>query len=156
MQDLKEFYQQQDKVDRIGTLLTDYLESMEKEMTLSPAEEEEEQDPTVQLWLYYFIAQHHKFQRNVEPALENINKAIAHTPTLLELYTLKGQIYQCGGDRPMAAQLHEEARNLDKADRAINAISALYFLKAGQTEKGRETMDIFVKDCGYDVSLHDN
>ena len=125
-------------------------------MTLSPAEDEEEQDPTVQLWLYYFIAQHYLFQRKVELALESINKAIAHTPTLLELYTLKGKIYQCGGDRQKAAQLHEEARNLDKADRAINAISALYYLKAGETEKGCATMDIFVKDCGYDVSLHDN
>ena len=67
----------------------------------------------------------------VDPALEFINKAIAHTPTLLELYTLKGKIYQCGGDRQKAAVLHEEARTLDKADRAINAITALYFLKDG-------------------------
>ena len=37
-------------------MLSDYLASMEEEMTLSPAEEEEEQDPTVQLWLYYFTA----------------------------------------------------------------------------------------------------
>ena len=77
------------------------------------------------------MAQHYLFQRKVEEAIELINKAIAHTPTLLELYTLKGKIYQCGGDRQKAAQLHEEARNLDKADRAINAISALYYLKAG-------------------------
>ena len=42
MQDLKEFYNKPDKVDRIGTLLNGYLESMEKEMTLSPAEDEEE------------------------------------------------------------------------------------------------------------------
>ena len=125
-------------------------------MTLSPAEDEEEQDPTIQLWLYYFMAQHNLFQRKVDPALEFINKAIAHTPTHLDLYTLKGKIYQCGGDRQKAAVLHEEARNLDKADRAINAIAALYFLKDGQTEKGIATMDIFVRDCGYDVNVHDN
>ena len=42
------------------------------------------------------------------------------------------------------------------ADRAINAITAMQFLKAEQVEKGTSTMDIFVKDCGYDVNLHDN
>ena len=55
MQDLKEFYGEADKVDRIGTLLDSYQESMEKEMTLSE-DDEEEQDPTVMLWLYYFQA----------------------------------------------------------------------------------------------------
>ena len=85
-----------------------------------------------------------------------VDRAIEHTPTLLELYTLKGKIYQKSGDREKAALLHEEARNLDKADRAINAISAMYTLKNGQLELGTKIMDIFVKDCGYDVSIHDN
>ena len=52
--------------------------------------------------------------------------------------------------------MHEEARQLDKADRAINALTAMYYLKAEQVEKGTEIMDIFVKDCGYDVDIHDN
>jgi len=75
---------------------------------------------------------------------------------LLELYTLKGTIYQKSGDRERSAALYEEARNLDKADRAINAISAMQTLKIGNVEQGTQIMDIFVKDCGYDVSIHDN
>jgi peptide alpha-N-acetyltransferase len=85
-----------------------------------------------------------------------VDLAIDHTPTLLELYTLKGKIFQKAGDRVKAADLHEEARQLDKADRAINALTAMYYLKAEQVEKGTEIMDIFVKDCGYDVDIHDN
>jgi hypothetical protein len=54
-----------------------------------------------------------------------VNAAILHTPTLLELYTLKGKIYSMAGDRKACADLHEEARQLDMADRAINAISAM-------------------------------
>ena len=61
-------------------------------MTLS-AGDEEEQDPTVQLWLYYFLAQHNLFQEKLAEAMEFVNMAIEHTPTLLELYTLKGKIY---------------------------------------------------------------
>ncbi len=42
------------------------------------------------------------------------------------------------------------------ADRAINAISAMQTLKTGQVEEGTRIMNVFVKDCGYDVSIHDN
>lgn len=45
---------------------------------------------------------------------------------------------------------------MDKADRAINAISAMHTLKAGRIEEGTAIMDMFVKDCGYDISIHDN
>lgn len=124
-------------------------------MTLK-AGDEDEQDPTVQLWLLYFTAQHYLFQNKLTEAMNFVNKAIEHTPTLLELYTLKGTIYQKAGDRHRSAELFEEARNLDKADRAINAISAMQTLKIGNVEKGTSIMDIFVKDCGYDVSIHDN
>lgn len=60
--------------------------------------------------------------------------AIEHTPTLIDLYTLKGKIMQVAGDRTAAANLFEEARCLDTADRALNAISACYQVKAGRIE----------------------
>ena len=61
-------------------------------MTLEVADEDE-QDPTVHLWLMYFISNHYIWKRDLKKALNFINKAIAHTPTLLDLYTLKGKIY---------------------------------------------------------------
>lgn len=155
MMDLKEFYTCPEKMEQIESYLDKSIQSMEEEMTLVPGDDEE-QDPTVQLWLYYFKAQHMLFSNRLLEALASVNKAIEHTPTLLELYTLKAKIYQKGGDRQQAAVLFEEARNLDKADRAINAISAMHTLKAGRVEEGTKIMDIFVKDCGYDVSIHDN
>jgi peptide alpha-N-acetyltransferase len=85
-----------------------------------------------------------------------VDAAILHTPTLLELYTLKGKIYSMAGDRKACADLHEEARQLDMADRAINAITAMQKLKAGDFEDGLSTMNIFVSDCGYNVTVHDN
>ena len=155
MMDLREFYVVPEKVEMIGAYLDQCLNSMESEMTLT-AGDDDEQDPTVMLWLLYFQAQHNLFQGKLSDAMNFVNRAIEHTPTLLELYTLKGIIYQKSGDRQKAAELHEEARNLDKADRAINAISAMFTLKNGQVELGTSIMDIFVKDCGYDVSIHDN
>lgn len=124
-------------------------------MTLTEGDEEE-QDPTVLLWLNYFIAQHYKFRGDAVNALKYVDIAIAHTPTLLDLYTLKGKIYSMAGDRQKCRNLHEDARQLDTADRAINAISAMQMLKAGDYEGGLKTMNIFVSDCGYNVNVHDN
>lgn len=118
--------------------------------------DEEEQDPTVYLWLNYFIAQHYKFKGDVANALKFVDAAIAHTPTLLELYTLKGKIYSMAGDRKACSELHEEARLLDTADRAINAIAAMQQLKAEDYDNGLKTMKLFVSDCGYNVTVHDN
>ncbi len=86
------------------------------------------------LWLLYFISYHFYFVRNIERAFEFVNKAIEHTPTLIDLYTLKGKIYQLAGDRKSAARLFEEARCLDTADRALNAIAACYAVKAGDVQ----------------------
>lgn len=128
---------------------------MNKDMVLDTSDETE-QDPTVQLWLYYFISHHYLFQRDLSKAFEYVNKAIEHTPTLLELYTLKGKIYEKAGNAKRASELFEEARQLDLADRAINAISAIYHAKADDIDKAEETINLFFSECGYKVTVHDN
>ncbi len=92
IQDLRELYSDSGKSEAIEALLLGYLASMEKEMTLAPGDAEE-QDPTVLLWLLYFISYHYMWVRDYGKALQYVNRAIEHTPTLLELYTLKGKIY---------------------------------------------------------------
>jgi N-alpha-acetyltransferase 15/16, NatA auxiliary subunit len=132
-----------------------FLAMMDKQRTLE-ADDDQEQDPTVYLWNLYFISYHYMFLRDNENALKYVNLAIEHTPTLIDLYTLKGKIMQQDGDRTEAARLFEEARGLDTADRALNAISACYQVKSGQIAKGEETISLFFKDCGYDATVHDN
>jgi N-alpha-acetyltransferase 15/16, NatA auxiliary subunit len=102
MQDLREFYEDAEKVIAIEDLLLGWLANMDKQMTLEE-KDIEEQDPTVHLWLLYFISNHYLWKRDSKQALVFINRAIAHTPTLLDLYTLKGKIYQKAGDPKMAA-----------------------------------------------------
>jgi Tfp pilus assembly protein PilF len=117
--DMKEAYSNASKVQIIGDMLHAHLESMQKKNTLSG--EDEEQDPTVELWLMYFLAQHNHFQRNFDKSIEYVNLAIAHTPTVVELCVLKAHIYKRAGDQEYAAKLYDEARMLDKADRFLNA-----------------------------------
>lgn len=75
-------------------------------MALDPADDEE-QDPTVQLWLYYFLSQHYLNLGKLDEAFKFVNKAIDHTPTVLELYILKAKIFQMGGNRQQAQELVE-------------------------------------------------
>jgi N-alpha-acetyltransferase 15/16, NatA auxiliary subunit len=46
------------------------------------------------LWALYFLAQHYDYLGDTSRALEAINAAINHTPTLIELFVTKGRIYK--------------------------------------------------------------
>ena len=72
MSDLKEFYHDEDKIERIAALFNNYRESMDKQRTLEETDEEE-QDPTVYLWILYHQAQHHAFKRDLKKALELVD-----------------------------------------------------------------------------------
>jgi len=67
-------------------------------------------------------------------ALEYIEKAIDHTPTLIELFMCKGKIHKHAGDLTSAAASMDDARDLDTADRFINSKSAKYHLRANRVE----------------------
>lgn len=49
---------------------------------------------TALLWVYYFLAQHYDYKKEYDKAFEMINAAIEHTPTLIELFLLKGKLYK--------------------------------------------------------------
>jgi Tfp pilus assembly protein PilF len=45
------------------------------------------------------MSQHNLRLGNIDEALSFINKAIEHTPTVVELYLVKAKIFQFGGNR---------------------------------------------------------
>ena len=53
-------------------------------------------------------------------------------------------------------RLTEEARNLDLADRYLNAHSSKYMIKAGEIDKAHETMLLFSKEIDGDkLNVHE-
>ena len=54
----------------------------------------EPESPTAILWVYHFLAQHYDYLRDTKRALEYIDKALEHTPTLIEAYMVKAKIYK--------------------------------------------------------------
>jgi len=71
------------------------------------------------------------------------------------LYCIKGRILQAAGDWKRGQELFEEARILDKADRALNALSAKNMLKVDLIDQAEDTMNIFFKACGYETGVHE-
>lgn len=64
-------------------------------MLLNFPEINSEKEPaTALLWAYYFLAQHFDYLGNTTKALEYINTAIDHTPTLIELFLAKARLYK--------------------------------------------------------------
>jgi tetratricopeptide (TPR) repeat protein len=153
--DLKKLYKDMDKTKILGEMLQKMCKSMETSRVLD-SKDDVEQDPTVLLWLYYFNSQHQLLIGNVDEALSYINKAIEHTPTVVELYTHKAKIMQYAGNQQQASNLVEMARGLDLADRYLNALSAKYLFKADEVKKAYEIMAMFSKEDkdGY-LNVHE-
>ena len=153
--ELKVLYKTPLKADILGKLLLRWNENMEKNMSLD-GKTEDEQDPTVQLWLYYFLSQHGLRLGKVEEAFNWINKAIEHTPTVVELYNHKAKIFKFGGNPAQAVELTEQGRGLDLADRYLNAHSSKYLFQNNEVEKAHKTMAQFSReDENGKINVHE-
>ncbi len=135
--ELKFIYSDKGKALVFGDLLHDYLEGKIDGF---------KKDPTVDLWVLFFLACHYDRLRNLSKAMEYIEKAIAHTPTQVDLYTMKARIVKHCGDLKQAAEVYNYARELDEADRYLNAKCAKYYLRMGDRDEAQKQMKAFVKD----------
>jgi predicted Zn-dependent protease len=140
---LKYLYNNSDRVKWIEQVFLNFAESLEK--TAKYDNESLEEPPSSLLWVYVFLAQH--FNRLVDPtkALEYIEKAIAHTPTVIDLYIYKACIYQTAGNPQEAAKLMDHARTMDLADRYLNTKCTRFLLRADRIADAEKTISPFTK-----------
>jgi len=91
---LKNLYIDPVKETIIEKLVEEYLQNLKthKTFTKSSSSDDEIEPPTAYLWTLYLLAQHYDNKRDTMKALELIDEAIEHTPTLVELYMTKGRI----------------------------------------------------------------
>lgn len=54
--------------------------------------EDSEKEPACILFVLMFLAEHHSYKQESEKALALLQRALNHTPTLIELYIIKGSI----------------------------------------------------------------
>lgn len=153
---VRSLYKDPTKVSIIENLLMDYLTNLPTIGYFTKADQEakiEREPASALLWTYYFLAQHFDSLRITDRALEYVNLAIEHTPTLIELFVLKGKIYKHAGDPDEAYKWLDEAQSLDTADRYINSKCAKYMLRAN---KMKEAEDMCAKFTREGVSAMEN
>jgi len=102
--------------------------------------------PTCLLWTYYYLSQQYDYKEDYVTALDLINKAIEHTPTLIELFTLKGKIYKHAGNPDEAVNCLDEAQSMDTADRYINCKCAKYMLRASKVKDAEVMCSKFTRE----------
>lgn len=109
------------------------IETLEQSRRFPDSEEIE--DPSVLLWSYYFYANFlDGIGRTVE-ALQYIDRAVSHTPTVVDLYLSRGRMYRRAGDVLRASYWANYARELDLADRYLNVKCTKFFLRADNPGK---------------------
>lgn len=139
------------KRERIESLVVDYCNNLAQHGHFSSggggSSNEEKEAPTTLLWTYYFLAQHFDARGERTRAFEYINKAIEHTPTLVELYMIKGKLCKHAGDLYEAVRCLDEAQSLDTADRYINYKCSKYMLRANMIKQAEDIASKFTRVC---------
>jgi len=102
--------------------------------------------PSTAVWVYYFLAQHFLWHKKYETALQYVEKAVDHTPTLVDLYTLKAKIYKKFGDSGKASEFMDYAQSLDTADRYLNCKCTKYLLENCEVEAASKMCERFTRE----------
>ncbi|KAI8093113.1 NMDA receptor-regulated protein 1-domain-containing protein [Halteromyces radiatus] len=140
---MKKYYADEKKQKVIADLVESYSVSLEKFESFE--EKGAKEPPTALLWCLYYLAQHYDYHRQLDKALSIINKAIEHSPTVVELYMTKGRILKHSGKPQEAADVMNDARELDLQDRFINSKCAKYMLRADRVEEAEKTIGLFTR-----------
>ncbi|KAK2651397.1 hypothetical protein Ddye_011253 [Dipteronia dyeriana] len=151
--DLSSLYNQPGKADILEQLILE-LEHSIRTTGRYPGREEKE-PPSTLLWTLFFLAQHYDRRGQYEVALSKIDEAMEHTPTVIDLYSVKSRILKHAGDLTAAASLADEARCMDLADRYVNSECVKRMLQADQVPLAEKTAVLFTKDGDQHNNLHD-
>eukprot|EP00010_Vexillifera_abyssalis_P008855 CAMPEP_0201550478 /NCGR_PEP_ID=MMETSP0173_2-20130828/6824_1 /ASSEMBLY_ACC=CAM_ASM_000268 /TAXON_ID=218659 /ORGANISM="Vexillifera sp., Strain DIVA3 564/2" /LENGTH=1040 /DNA_ID=CAMNT_0047960453 /DNA_START=697 /DNA_END=3819 /DNA_ORIENTATION=- len=140
----------------IGQLVSNYLDALSEHARFPDAKPDEEEPPTALLWTLVFLCQFYDLNGHYEKALTSIDKAIEHTPTAVDLYPFKGKVLKHLGDLKGAAEIYEQARKLDLADRYLNTRCAKRMYRSDQIDRAANIIAFFIKeDEKVDTYLYD-
>lgn len=145
--ELKYLYKDPAKIKIIQNLLLEYVENLIKisYFNANADKQKEKEPPTTLLWVYYYLAQHFDYLNETDKALGYINTAIDYTPTLVELYMVKGNIYKHAGNFYEAVKWLDEAQSLDTADRFVNYKCSKYMLRADMIKEAQDIASKFTR-----------
>ncbi|KAL2215787.1 NMDA receptor-regulated protein 1-domain-containing protein [Thermoascus aurantiacus ATCC 26904] len=143
---IKALYTNPAKRDTVQELVEGYASGKQAN---GSAEKQVNGDGTdFQASVYYFLAQHYNYHlsRDLGKAMEYVDKAIELAPKSVDYHMTKARIWKHYGNLPKAAEVMEQARELDLKDRYINSKAAKYQLRNNNNEKALDNMSKFTRN----------
>lgn len=151
---IKALYSDPAKRETIQTLAEGYLTGTHKPLANGSAEKQvngdgktEEKKPSFEVSVLYFLAQHYNYHlsRDLERAMELINRAIEMQPEEVNHHMTQARIWKHRGNLQRASETMEKARSLDERDRYINTKAAKYQLRNNENEAAITNMGKFTR-----------
>eukprot|EP00992_Anisonema_acinus_P015738 TRINITY_DN9868_c0_g1_i1.p1 TRINITY_DN9868_c0_g1~~TRINITY_DN9868_c0_g1_i1.p1 ORF type:complete len:733 (-),score=143.41 TRINITY_DN9868_c0_g1_i1:72-2270(-) len=138
---LKSLYFDSEKVALMTKLFVSWEASLKNNKF---PDEDVVESPSTYLWMLMLKSAHLYRQEQYQGALEAIEQAIEHTPTVEMIYILKGRILKHLGKREEAWAAVDKARLLDTADRYLNNRAAKYHLRNNKVKEAEQTASLFI------------
>lgn len=101
---------------------------------------------SVMLWIHHYLAQHYDRMGQVERALVEAEKCIAHPATAVECLMVKARILKHCGDTRGALAVADDARRRDLSDRFVNTKGTKYALRADNVPQAEAWIALFTRD----------
>ncbi|KAJ3016379.1 hypothetical protein HKX48_004057 [Thoreauomyces humboldtii] len=150
---IKDLYSNHEKAATVEALVLGYKDNLKQSSQFNGktgSTSEGAEPPTAHLWVLYFLAQHYDYRRETKLALQYIDEALTHTPTLVELLMTKARILKHGGDVDAAMTAMNQAREIDLQDRFINSKCTKYMLRNDKMEDAEKTITLFTRSESTD------
>uniref|UniRef100_A0A7N0VK31 Uncharacterized protein n=2 Tax=Kalanchoe fedtschenkoi TaxID=63787 RepID=A0A7N0VK31_KALFE len=151
--DLSSLYDQPGKANILEKLILEFEHSIKT--TCGYPRRDNKEPPSTLLWTLFYLAQHYDRRGQYAIALAKVDEAMEHTPTVIDLCSVKSRILKHAGDLAAAAALADEARCMDLSDRYINSECVKRMLQADQVTLAEKTAVLFTKDGDQHNDLHD-
>ena len=142
---LKHLYSNASKKDILPTIVQQYIDSDKSASNDEPKRNGDTSKGASAA--FYFLAQHYNYylSRDLDKAMENIEKAIELEPKSVDFHMTKARIWKHYGDAQKASEIMEQARALDTRDRHINTKAAKYQLRNDESDAAIKTMGMFTR-----------
>ncbi|KAI1825975.1 tetratricopeptide [Xylaria intraflava] len=142
---LKHLYIDPSKKEILEALAHDYVKAKESQPEgEAPSDGDLKGTPAA----FYYLAQHYNYRlsRDLPKALEFVEKGLKLVPENVEFHMTKARIWKHHGNTRKAAEVMNQARNLDLKDRYINTKAAKYQLRNNETSQALKTMSLFTRN----------
>jgi tetratricopeptide (TPR) repeat protein len=139
---LKHLYANDSKKETLRAIVQEYIDKASKEEPKTNGDASKGLSAAL-----YFLAQHYNYylSRDLDKALEYIDKAIEVEPESVDFHMTKARIWKHYGDTQKASEIMEQARTLDTRDRHINTKAAKYQLRNNEGDAALKTVGMFTR-----------